>query len=116
MVDYALGAERDFELIFDHLFDSYVARGEAAAEALERARRSTVWTEFRSSARPGPTFVLARGSCDAAELRSVPIADLAPIRVLAVFFGARDHVRHMLIRMIAGGGGRLITDRRRAGT
>ncbi|KSV64958.1 hypothetical protein N183_34400 [Sinorhizobium sp. Sb3] len=35
-LEYSEDAERDFELIFDHLFDAYVELGEAPDEAVER--------------------------------------------------------------------------------
>lgn len=36
-LEYSADAERDFELIFDHLFDAYVERGDAPDEALKRS-------------------------------------------------------------------------------
>lgn len=35
-LEYSEDAERDFELIFDHVFDAYVELGEAPDEAVER--------------------------------------------------------------------------------
>ncbi|APO79827.1 toxin-antitoxin system toxin RelE/ParE family protein (plasmid) [Rhizobium etli 8C-3] len=35
-VEYSEDAERDFELIFDHLFDAYVELGDSSDEAVER--------------------------------------------------------------------------------
>ncbi len=35
-LEYSEDAERDFELIFDHLFDAYVELGDSPDEAVER--------------------------------------------------------------------------------
>ena len=38
-IEFSADCERDFELIFDHLFESYIGFGESAEEALEHAGR-----------------------------------------------------------------------------
>ncbi len=36
-IEFSADAEHDFDLIFDHLFESYVAFGEGTEEALDHA-------------------------------------------------------------------------------
>lgn len=110
-VEFNADAERDFELIFDHLVDSYVGFGEDAEEALEhaaeRVRGIRLTTQklglapqqgtMRDDIAPGIRFVRLDKAVfwfDLDEQRQV-------VRVLAVFFGAQDHIRHMLMRALA---------------
>lgn len=73
-VDYAVRAERDFELIF--VQTSRSARPARRRWIAQRtgsqacASRSTVWAELRSSGHLGRTFVPACSSSDAAKRRS----------------------------------------------
>lgn len=41
-VEFSAESERDFELIFDHLFESYIGFGESPKEALERAAQRVI--------------------------------------------------------------------------
>lgn len=41
-IEFSTDAERDFELIFDHLFESYLAFGESTEEALDHAAHRVV--------------------------------------------------------------------------
>ena len=38
-VEFSAESEHDFELIFDHLFESYVGFGENSGDAFDRAAR-----------------------------------------------------------------------------
>jgi plasmid stabilization system protein ParE len=110
-VEFSEDAEHDFELIFDHLVDSYMGFGEDIEDALEHAadrlrgirgssqklgltpQRGTL----RDDISPGIRFVRLEKAVlwfDLDEQRQV-------VRVLAVFFGAQDHIRHMLTRVLA---------------
>ena len=40
-IEISAAAERDLELIFDHLFDSYCAFGESIEEALDHAAKGS---------------------------------------------------------------------------
>ncbi len=110
-VEFSADAEYDFELIFDHLVDSYVGFGEDIEEAFEhavdrlRGIRSTTHKlglapqqgTLRDDIAAGIRFVRLDKAVfwfDLDERRQV-------VRVLAVFFGAQDHIRHMLTRTLA---------------
>lgn len=109
-LEYSREAERDFELIFDHLFAAYSDLGDSAEEALERAAgrvrelRSSVrrLTEtphigtLRSDIYPGIRFLRR----DKAAIWFLPAADRQTIIVAAIFFGAQDHIRHMMRRLL----------------
>ena len=103
-------AERDFGLIFDHLFRSYLDFGEdlesafnhAGARVLEiRAGAERISTaphrgERRDDILPGVRH-LAIGRAiywfEVDESRGT-------VRLLAVFFGGQDHLRHMMARLL----------------
>ena len=111
-LEFSVEAERDFGLIFDHLLHSYLDFGECLESGLEHA--GTRVLEIRAAAEriltaphrgerhddilPGLRH-LAIGRAiywfDIDELRRT-------VRVLAVFFGRQDHVRHMMARLLAG--------------
>ena len=110
-VEFNADAEHDFELIFDHLVDSYIGFGEEIDEALEHAAdrlrgiRSITQKlglaphqgTIRADIATGIRFVRLDKTVfwfDLDEQRQV-------VRVLAVFFGSQDHIRHMLVRAIA---------------
>lgn len=108
--EFAAEAEHDFGLIFDHLLRSYLGFGESPESAFDHAEARTA--EIRGDAerilaapyrgerhddmQPGLRY-LAIGRAiyrfDIDEPRAV-------VRVLAVFFGGQDHVRHMLARLL----------------
>lgn len=115
-IEFSADAERDFELIFDHLFESYIGFGEGVEEALDHAARRVMDIRkatdrlasfpVRGTARddilPGIRFVtIARAIYwfDVDEAARV-------VRILAVFFGGQDHVRHMLVRLLGERGKR----------
>lgn len=109
-VEFSVDAETDLELIFDHLFESYVSFGDSAAESFERAslrleriidaadrictapQRGTIRSEIAPGLR-NLTIDSAIYWFDLDERRKV-------VRILAVFFGRQDHVRHMLARLL----------------
>jgi plasmid stabilization system protein ParE len=113
-IEFARDTETDFRLIFRHLVESYRAFGEPAAEAADHAaRRIAAMRDAAQALRRGP-------------LRGTLAADIAPglrhvtidravfwfdadearrvVTIRAVFFGGQDHRRHMLRRLLAGGG------------
>lgn len=109
-IEFSAESERDFELIFDHLFDSYRGFGESADEAFAHAARRIV--AIRQAAETLRTFpVRGTGRDDVVPgIRFVAIdraiywfeVDEAAgtVRILAVFFGGQDHIRHMLVRLL----------------
>lgn len=109
-VEFSARSARDFELIFDHLLASYVGFGESADEAFERASRRIL--AIRQAADRLALFPVRGTPRDDVQpgLRSLAIDravywfavdDAAQtVRVLAVFFGGQDHIRHMLVRLL----------------
>lgn len=109
-IAFAEDAERDFELIFDFLIESYTGFGEAIDDAISHARSRLI--------------DIHRDICDLAnapyrgtlhtdilpDLRHVTIGrtivwfdiieQSRTVRILAVFYGGQDHVRHMLTRLL----------------
>ena len=102
--------ERDFGLIFDHLLRSYLDFGESLESAVNHAE--TRIREIRVAAErilaaphrgdghddiwPGLRHVTIERAIyrfDVDEARGT-------VRVLAVFLGGQDHVRHMLVRLL----------------
>lgn len=111
-VEFAAAAERDFELIFDHLLQSYQEFGDDFDTAIERAGRRI--GDIQSSAKdladipyqgtlrpdilPGLRFVRH----DKAVFWFIAQEDRENVRILAVFFESQDHIRHMLERLLSG--------------
>jgi toxin ParE1/3/4 len=109
-VEFAAEAERDFELIFDFLEESYRSFGESAEDAMahaakrvEAARATAVGlgnAPYRGTLHQEIMPGLRHVTIDQAIYWFV-VDDQAPIvRVLAVFFGSQDHVRRMLARLL----------------
>lgn len=110
-LEYSEDVERDFELIFDHLFDSYVELGDSPEEALERTAERIrklrveidrlVDTPYIGTLRPDiyPGIRFLRR--DKAAVWFLPVESNRRIVIAAIFYGAQDHIRHMLVRMLA---------------
>lgn len=109
-VEFSAGSERDFELIFDHLFENYTGFGENPDEALKRAAHRIMGT--RRAAGRLATFPV-RGTARDDVLPGVRYLTIdramywfdvdeaaQKIRILAIFFGGQDHVRRMLVRLL----------------
>ncbi len=111
-IEFSADAEADFGLIFDHLFESYVAFGEAPEEALARAAQRVM--DIRRAAGRLATFPVRGTARDDVfpGIRFVAIAGALywfdvdqttrTVRILAVFFGGQDHVSRMLVRLLGG--------------
>lgn len=109
-VTFSADAERDFELIFEFLFESHIGFGEAAASAIDRAeeRVQAIRADIEGLAGAPHRGTLHDGILPG--LRHVTLGraivwfdiveDDNVVRVLAVFFGGQDHVRHMLVRLL----------------
>jgi plasmid stabilization system protein ParE len=107
-IEFSADAERDFGLIFDHLFESYVAFGEGTEEALDHAARRVMDIvadrlasfPLRGTARddisPGIRFLAIARAIYWFEVDQTA----RKVRILAVFFGGQDHIRHMLVRLL----------------
>ncbi|PWE55863.1 KluB [Metarhizobium album] len=101
--------ERDIDIVFDHVFESYLTIGDSVPEAFERAtqRIAALWSDMNSLA-----LAPHQGTLHAdlsSRLRHVTknraifyfdVDDTAKtVRILAVFFGGQDHQRRMLQRL-----------------
>ena len=109
-IEFSAEAERDFALIFDHLFESYRAFGETVGEALDHSE-DRILAIRRQADRLGDAPHRGERHDDLQPgLRHLTIdraiywfdVDEAGkrVRVLAIFFGGQDHVRHMLTRLL----------------
>jgi toxin ParE1/3/4 len=109
-IEFSADAESDFDLIFDHLFESYTAFGEGTEEALDHAARRVM--DIRKAADRLARFPL-RGTVREDILPGIRFLAIARavywfdvdqtarrVRILAVFFGGQDHIRHMLLRLL----------------
>ena len=109
-IEFSADSERDFELIFDHLFASYREFGESTAEALEHAAQRIIG--IRAAAERLTTFPIRGTRRDdilpgvrhLAIDRAIYWFDVdepaRKVRILAIFFGAQDYVRQMLLRLL----------------
>lgn len=115
-IEFSADAERDFDLIFDHLFESYLAFGESTEKALDHAAQRVM--DIRRAADRLASFPL-RGTARDEVLPGIRFLAIAraiywfdadrparKVRIIAVFFGGQDHIRHMLVRLL----GRRTTD------
>lgn len=108
----AAGVTQDLDLIFDHLLQSYIALGEPAAVAFERAaqRLNLIRSDMDALARmphkgnldpeilPGLRHVTKNRAIFYFHVNDAE----SVVHVLAVFFGGQDHHRHMLARLAPG--------------
>jgi plasmid stabilization system protein ParE len=105
--------EQDLELIFDHLVQSYLAFREEFVEAFKRADSRLKSIENDIEALGSAPFQGTLMPHILPALRSVTkhqaifyfkvFEDARQVRLLAVFFGAQDHQRHMLKRLLGHG-------------
>lgn len=108
-LEFAADAERDFELIFDHLVESYLEFGEDSDVAFERAverirgiqvsANKLALAPKQGTLRPDILEGLRFVRLEKTVFWFVLDEDQKTVRVLAVFFGAQDHIRHMLTRL-----------------
>ena len=109
-LEFSADAERDFELIFDHLVKSYLEFGEDIDVAFERAverirgirisANKLALAPKQGTLRPDILESLRFVRLDKAVFWFVLDEGQKIVRVLAVFFGAQDHIRHMLVRLL----------------
>jgi toxin ParE1/3/4 len=102
-------SDRDLELIFDHLIDTYQALGDPPDAALERAAARVRAIEddmaglgrmpFRGTLRHDLLPGLRQVTRNRAIFYFRIDEEAAQVRVLAVFFGGQDHLGHMLRRL-----------------
>jgi len=109
-VEFAADAAFDFELIFDHLIASYESFGDAPDIAFDRAvarlaaiqdsaealAKAPLQGTLRSDVLPDVRFVRR----DKAVFWFIADEGRKVVQVLAVFFGAQDHINHMMRRVL----------------
>lgn len=108
-LEFSAEAERDFELIFDHLFDSYRGLGERVEAAFDHAEARVM--DIRAAASRILTAPHRGESHDdiLPGLRHLTIEraiywfdvdeERRTVRLPAVFFGGQDHRHRMLARL-----------------
>lgn len=98
-IEFSADAGRDFDLIFDHLFESYLTFGESAEAALDHAAQRTMdirkaadrlasfplWGAGRDDILPGIRFLAIGWAIYWFDVDQ----NLRKVRILAVFFGGR---------------------------
>lgn len=109
-VSFAADAERDFELIFDFLVESYLGFGESEETATERAleRVQSIGkdatgigkTPFRGTLHSDLLPDLRHVTLNRAIFWFDIVEATEEVRILAVFFGGQDHHRRMLARLL----------------
>jgi toxin ParE1/3/4 len=109
-VEFAAETERDFELIFDFLEESYRSFGEGSEDAITHAARriEAIRTKaarlgnapYRGTLHPEIMPDLRHVTIDQAIYWFIVDEDARTVRVLAIFFGGQDHVRRMLMRLL----------------
>jgi len=109
-LEFATAAEADFALIFDHLFESYLEFGESRAEAFDhavarvfqiRADAERILAAPHRGARQDDILLGARNVTIGKASYWFRVDDTERIvTVLAVFFGAQDQRRRMLVRLL----------------
>lgn len=111
-IEFSAAAERDLELIFFHLADSFVefgtSRSAAAEQALARVQNirdkagriasAPQRGEAHDELLPG----LRHLTLDKAIYWFLVDEKQGRVRVLAIFYGGQDHQRQMLLRLLGG--------------
>ena len=110
-IEFSAASILDFELIFDHLFESYTALGESVSEAATRAAARVEQIEAEAQ-----RLVVAPYSGEAhdemlpnrrhitlgrAIYWFVPDEATQAVRILAIFYGGQNHRLHMLTRLLS---------------
>lgn len=109
-LEFSADAEKDFDLIFDHLLENYIRFGESRELAIEHAEARVrnirvsadriVTAPHRGERHDDLLPGLRHLTIDRAIYWFDVDDRTETVRVLAVFFGGQDHVRHMLVRLL----------------
>ena len=109
-IEFSAESERDFALIFDHLFESYRSFGESVEAALDHCEDRIREIRQEADRLCAAPYRGERHDDLLPGLRHLTIdraiywfeVDTAEqrVRILAIFFGGQDHVRHMLTRLL----------------
>lgn len=108
--EFSEDAEHDFELIFDHLFEAYTRLGDTGPDALEKAAiriegirvsaDGIAATPYRGTLREAIAPGLRTVTIDRAIFWFELDEASRTVRILAIFFGGQDHIRHMMARLL----------------
>ncbi len=110
-IEVSAEAERDLDLLFDHLFENYVYFGEtrkaAAAhagkrvsgvlETMDRIATAPYRGDSHEEWLPGLRHLTLERSIYWYQI----LEATQTIRILAIFHGGQDHVRHMFVRLLS---------------
>lgn len=109
-IEFATAAEHDFALIRDHLVESYISFGDSPAAAAEQAGRRLLGifddaqriatAPHRGSRHDDLLPGLRQLTLGKASFWFIADESFGLIRILAVFFGAQEQQRRMLIRLL----------------
>ena len=109
-IEFSDEAEKDFELIFNHLFESYVAFGEETDIAFEHAQKRILQIRKEPEKLCQNPFRGTLHNDMLPHLRNITLGraiywfdidqENFKIKILAIFFGRQNHIRHMLIRLL----------------
>jgi toxin ParE1/3/4 len=110
-VEFAAATERDFELIFDQLLESYASFGESPDEAATHAAQRVIairkaagrlaTAPLRGAARDDVQPGVRQLTIDRATYWFEVDGAARRVRVLAVFFGGQEQLRRMLVRLLS---------------
>lgn len=110
-VVFSAQAERDLELVFAFLLHAYIDFGDDPGVAIDRAEirlqeiRGNIETLAKAPHRGTLHNDILPGMRHVSFGQAIVWFDIDEasrhVRVLAVFFGGQDHVRHMLIRLLS---------------
>jgi len=110
-IEFSAAGLRDFELIFDHLFESYTTLGDSVAEAVTRAAARVEQIEaetariatapYRGEPHDGVLPNLRHLTLGQAIYWFVPDETTETVRILAIFYGGQNHRLHMLTRLLS---------------
>ena len=109
-IEFSEEAERDLDLVFDHLLSSYLKLGSNLASAVaassdrireiksaaDRLSQAPFQGTLRNELMPG----LRNVTIDRAIYWFIPHEPAQKVSVIAIFFGGQDHVRHMMVRLL----------------
>ena len=109
-IEVSEAAERDLELLFHHLADSYMEFGSSRREAAAQAR-TRVQQVYEMTARIASAPLRGEGhgnwmpglrhlTLDKAIYWYLVDEEAQRVRILAIFYGSQDHQRRMLRRLL----------------
>jgi plasmid stabilization system protein ParE len=103
-------SDRDLELIFDHLEQSYLSLGDPPKDAVERAASKIMQIEdemeklghapFQGTLVPEILPDLRRVTKHNTIYYFFVHEETKTLRILAIFFGGQNHIVHMLNRLL----------------